>query len=76
MFQQGGLSNFPSSVAESSHPAVANTPEMTRMWILLRKWQEAVLSCVESPYTNRFVEGLTNRIKVLKRIAYASQHRA
>jgi transposase len=52
------------------HLDVANIPEMTRMWILLKKWQEPILAYVESPYTNGFAEGLTNRIKVLKRIAY------
>ena len=54
-----------------SHLPVANIPEITGMWEhLLVHWREQILAYHDMPCTNSFAEGLTNRIKVLKRISY------
>jgi transposase len=54
-----------------SHLPVANLPEITRVWTgLLRRWQEPILAYIDHRFTNAFAEGLTNRIKVLKRISF------
>jgi transposase len=54
-----------------SHLPVANIPEITGMWEhLLLPWREQILAYHDVPCTNAFAEGLTNRIKVLKRISY------
>ena len=54
-----------------SHLPVANIPEITGVWEhLLVHWREQILADHDVPCTNAFAEGLTNRIKVLKRISY------
>lgn len=37
---------------------------------MLRLWREEILNCFDYPYTNGFLEGKNNRIKVIKRTAY------
>lgn len=37
---------------------------------MLRNWRREILNYFQYPYTNGFVEGKNNRIKVIKRIAY------
>ncbi|HCY48990.1 MAG TPA: hypothetical protein DHU79_01880 [Clostridiales bacterium] len=37
-------------------------------------WFEYILNSLDTPYTNGFVEGKNNRIKVLKRNAYGVQN--
>ncbi len=37
---------------------------------LLRLWREEILNYFDFPYTNGFLEGKNNRIKVIKRVAY------
>ncbi len=37
---------------------------------MLRDWREEILNYFDHRYTNGFVEGKNNRIKVIKRIAY------
>lgn len=37
---------------------------------MLRLWREEILNYFDYPYTNGFLEGKNNRIKVIKRIAY------
>ncbi len=37
---------------------------------MLRLWREAILNYFDHPYTNGFLEGKNNRIKVVKRMAY------
>lgn len=36
----------------------------------MRNWWEGILNSFDSPYTNGFIEGCNNKIKVLKRNAY------
>lgn len=50
---------------------VADLPEITKVWTgLLQWWREPILAYIDAPWTNAFAEGLTNRIKVLKRISF------
>ena len=37
---------------------------------MLRLWRQEMLNYFDSPYTNGFLEGKNNRIKVIKRMAY------
>lgn len=37
---------------------------------MLRIWREEILNYFDHPYTNGFLEGKNNRIKVIKRVAY------
>jgi transposase len=37
---------------------------------MLRIWRKEILNYFDHPYTNGFLEGKNNRIKVIKRIAY------
>lgn len=37
---------------------------------MLRLWRQPILNYFDYPYTNGFVEGKNNRIKVIKRVAY------
>jgi transposase len=54
-----------------AHLPVAGVPEITQVWTgLLRWWREPILAYVDHRWTNAFAEGLTNRIKVLKRISF------
>ena len=54
-----------------AHLPVAGVPEITKVWTgLFRWWREPILAQVEYRWTNAFAEGLTNRIKVLKRISF------
>ena len=39
---------------------------------MLRLWRKEILNYFDYPYTNSFLEGKNNRIKVIKRIAYPS----
>ncbi len=37
---------------------------------MLRLWRQEILNYFDYPYTNGFLEGKNNRIKVIKRVAY------
>jgi len=37
---------------------------------MLRIWHNEILNCFDHRYTNGFLEGKNNRIKVIKRVAY------
>ena len=41
-----------------------------RLFPMLRNWREEILNYFDHRYTNGFVEGMNNRIKVIKRMAY------
>jgi transposase len=41
-----------------------------RLFPMLRNWREEILNYLDHRYTNGFVEGKNNRIKVIKRVAY------
>jgi len=46
-----------------------------RLFSMLRNWREEILNYFDHRYTNGFVEGKNNRIKVIKRVAYGYRNR-
>ena len=44
--------------------------EFAATWGLLQPWREPMLAYFDDPFTNAFAEGITNKIKVMKRMAY------
>lgn len=48
----------------------AGIAEFTNVWRTLRWWREQILAYFDDPLTNGFAEGITNKIKVMKRSAY------
>jgi transposase len=44
--------------------------EFERVWRTLEHWREPILAYFEDPITNGFAEGITNKIKVMKRMSY------
>jgi hypothetical protein len=45
-------------------------PEFINTWRTLAWWREQILSYFDDRVTNAFAEGITNKIKVLKRLSY------
>jgi len=43
---------------------------------MLRNWRQEILNYFDYPYTNGFLEGKNNRIKVIKRVAYGYRNQA
>jgi len=43
---------------------------------MLRLWQREIINYFEYHYTNGFLEGKNNRIKVIKRVAYGYRNAA
>jgi transposase len=53
------------------HVAVSGIGEFIRMWSrTLGAWEEQILSYFDDRITNAFAEGITNKVKVIKRSAY------
>jgi transposase len=48
----------------------ADMPELSAAWRTLQWWREPILAYFEDRQTNGFAEGVTNKIKVMKRSAY------
>jgi transposase len=48
----------------------AGLREFTQLWYTLKFWREQILAYFDEPVTNGFAEGITNKIKVMKRTAY------
>jgi transposase len=48
----------------------AGLTEFTNVWRTLSWWREQILAYFDDPLTNGFAEGITNKIKVMKRSAY------
>jgi transposase len=48
----------------------AGIPEFLNTWRTLQWWSEEILNYFDDPVTNAFAEGITNKIKVLKRRSY------
>lgn len=44
--------------------------EFSATWAMLQRWQDHILAYFDDPFTNAFAEGITNKIKVIKRSAY------
>jgi transposase len=52
------------------HIAVADLREFTELWRNLQWWAEPILAYFEDRVSNAFAEGITNKIKVMKRRSY------
>jgi transposase len=52
------------------HINEAGLPEFTKVWQQLQPWVEPILAYFDDPVTNAFAEGITNKIKVIKRRSY------
>ena len=53
-----------------THAFVANLQEFVPLLALLNNWEPFILNAFDCPYSNGFTEGVNNKIKVLKRIAF------
>jgi len=53
----------------------ANLPELQQEWRTLKLWREQILNYFDDRQTNAFAEGVTNKIKVMKRRAYGYRDR-
>jgi transposase len=56
------------------HIHQAGLPELTNLWGTLRPWADQILNYHDDPQTNGYAEGITNKIKVLKRRGYGHRH--
>jgi transposase len=56
------------------HVTQADLSEFTNLWRTLSKWQEPILAYFDDRQTNAYAEGITNKIKVLKRRGYGHRH--
>ena len=45
-------------------------PELKNAWRTLQWWRDQILQPPRRPVTNAFAEGITNKIKVMKRRSY------
>lgn len=52
------------------HIIEADLPEFTNLWRTLQWWVEPILAFFDDRVTNAFAEGITNKIKVMKRRSY------
>jgi transposase len=52
------------------HAFVADLPEFAACLTMLKNWEPFILNAFDCPYSNGFTEGVNNKIKVLKRIAF------
>jgi len=51
-------------------------PPFRALFPMLRDWRQEILNYFDHRYTNGFVEGKNNRIKVIKRVAYGYRNNA
>lgn len=56
----------------SDFESSAGLPEFLNTWRTLHWWSEQILNYFDDRVTNSFAEGITNRIKILKRGATGS----
>jgi len=52
------------------HVTESGLPEFTNLWRTLNNWREPILNYHDDPQTNAYAEGITNKIKVMKRRGY------
>lgn len=67
---EGGMALWEASVREQGIGAFQSLLPM------IKRWRKEILNYFDYPYTNGFVEGKNNRIKVIKRLAYGYRNRA
>jgi transposase len=56
------------------HVTEAGLPELTNMRRNLKRWRQPILNYHDDPQTNAYAEGITNKIKVMKRRGYGHRH--
>jgi len=56
------------------HLHTADLPELTNAWRTLSHWTDAILNYFNDRQTNGYAEGITNKIKVLKRRGYGHRN--
>lgn len=56
------------------HMQQADIKEFTNQWRTLKRWRTPILNYFDDPQTNGYAEGITNKIKVMKRRGYGHQH--
>lgn len=52
----------------------AGLSELRNTWRTLSQWREQILAYFDDPQTNGYAEGITNKIKVIKRRGYGHRH--
>ncbi len=52
------------------HIIAAGLPEFINVWRSMQSWIEPILAYFDDPVTNAFAEGISNKIKVMKRRSY------
>lgn len=57
------------------HIIEADLTEFTNLWRTLQWWVEPILAYFDDRVTNAFAEGITNKIKVMKRRSYGFTNR-
>lgn len=53
-----------------AHAFVTDLPDFSKCLTMLRNWEPYILNAFDCTYSNGFTEGINNKIKVLKRIAF------
>jgi transposase len=53
-----------------SNVGASGLAEFINLWRTLNNWREQILAYFDDPMTNAFAEGITNKIKVIKRMSY------
>ena len=53
-----------------AHAFIAELPEFAVCLTMLKNWEPFILNSFDCTYSNGFTEGVNNKIKVLKRIAF------
>lgn len=53
-----------------SNLEAADLPDLVTVWKQLDRWREQILAYFDDGMTNAFAEGITNKIKVMKRVSY------
>lgn len=56
------------------HVTESGLPEFTNLWRTLNNWRQPILNYHDDPQTNAYAEGITNKIKVMKRRGYGHRH--
>lgn len=59
----------------AGHVREAGITELANLWRNLQWWREPILAYFEDRQTNAYAEGVTNKIKVMKRRAYGFRNR-
>ncbi len=56
------------------HVQESGLKEFTNLWRTIKRWRQPILNYFDDPQTNGYAEGITNKIKVMKRRGYGHRH--